>query len=195
MSQKFCHLHVHSHYSLLNALPKIPELVQAAKEDKMSALALTDNCNFYGIIEFYQACLDADIQPIIGIDAYMALRTRHDKQVGLDKGWNRLVLLAKNNKGYRNLIALITKAHLEGFYYKPRIDKELLETYSSDLICIIPSFSGDVVSALRLADTQKATDLITWYKNTFGKDNVFIEITHHPEIEGHEEMMKKLITF
>ena len=157
MSQEFTHLHVHSHYSLLNALPKVKELIEAAKANKMTSLALTDNTNFYGAIDFYQKCKDADIKPILGIDAYMSLRTRHDKQAGVDKGWNRLVLLAKNNQGYKNLIALITKAHLEGFYYKPRIDKELLEEYKEGLICILPSFSGNIVSALKSHDEKKST--------------------------------------
>ena len=192
---KFTHLHTHSHYSLLNALPKIPELVATAKKDGMTSLALTDNSNFYGAIEFYQQCLKNDIKPILGIDAFMALRSRHDKQAGLDKGWSRLVLLAENNTGYENLIALITKAHLEGFYYKPRLDKEILEEYKEGLICIIPSFSGDVVHALKNNDKEKADTLLEWYKNTFGSHNVFLEITHHPEIEGHEETMNRLIEF
>ena len=195
MSQEFTHLHVHSHYSLLNALPKVKELIEAAKANKMTSLALTDNTNFYGAIDFYQKCKDADIKPILGIDAYMSLRTRHDKQAGVDKGWNRLVLLAKNNQGYKNLIALITKAHLEGFYYKPRIDKELLEEYKEGLICILPSFSGNIVSALKSHDEKKALELLEWYKKTFSPENFFIEITHHPEIEGHAESMKNLISF
>lgn len=190
---EFTHLHVHSHYSLLNALPKIPELIKAAKEDNMKALALTDNCNFYGAISFYEACKKNDIKPIIGIDAYLALRTRHDKEAGVDKGWNRLILLAKNKAGYVNLIKLITSAHLEGFYYKPRIDKELIEKYNSDLVCISPSFSGDIVQALKNKDKEKAKSLLEWYKNIF--PDFYIEITHHPEISGHEEAMKDLIDF
>ncbi len=194
MSQ-FSHLHVHSHFSLLNALPKIPELIEAAKKDGMTSLALTDNSNLYGAIEFYQKCLDTDIKPIIGIDAFVALRSRHDKQAGVDKGWNRLVLLAKNRAGYGNIIQLVTDAHLEGFYYKPRIDKELIEKYSDNLVCISPSFSGDISSALRAHDTKKATELIEFYKNVYGPNNFFIEITHHPEIEGHENHMKELLAF
>ena len=192
---KFTHLHVHSHYSLLNALPKVKELVDAAKKDNMDSLALTDNTNFYGAIEFYSACKEAGIKPILGIDAYVALRTRKDKQAGVDKGWSRLVLLAKNKSGYKNLIKLITDAHLEGFYYKPRIDKELIEKYSENLICISPSFSGDIASAIKVHDIKKATKLVEWYKQIFGSDNFFIEITHHPEIAEHEENMKNLIEF
>src|SRR3989338_2205192 len=124
---RFIHLHTHSHYSLLNALPKIP--------------ALTDNCNLYGAIEFYQTCKKKEIKPIIGIDAYVAYRSRHDKQTGIDKERYRLVLLAENQTGYKNLIKLVTLAHLEGFYYKPRVDRELLKKYGEGLIAIAPSFS------------------------------------------------------
>src|SRR3989344_4393141 len=141
---KFFHLHTHSHYSLLNALPKIPDLVEAAKKNGMSALALTDNGNLYGAIEFYKECEKAGIKPILGIDAYKALRTRKDKQAGIDNRRSRLILLAKNSNGYKNLIKLVTFSHLEGFYYKPRIDDELLEKYHEDLVCISPSFSGEI---------------------------------------------------
>ena len=192
---EFTHLHVHSHFSLLNALPKIKELVSAAKDAKMDSLALTDNCNLYGAIDFYSSCKDAGIKPIIGIDAYVSLRTRHDKQAGVDKGWNRLVLLAKNRAGYGNIIKLVTDAHLDGFYYKPRIDKELIEKYANDLVCISPSFSGDIASAIKSHDLEKANGLVDWYKNIFGPENFFIEITHHPEIEGHEENMQQLLDF
>ena len=116
MHTKFIHLHTHSHYSLLNALPKIDELVHKAKEFKMSALALTDNCNLYGAIEFYKECKKADIKPIIGIDAYVAVRKRTDKQAGVDNRRARLILLARDEVGYKNLIKLVTLAYLEGFY-------------------------------------------------------------------------------
>src|SRR4051812_36562342 len=126
---KFVHLHVHSHYSLLNALPQIPALVKKAKGYGYKALALTDNGNLYGAIEFYKECLKKEIKPIIGIDGYVAARTRHDKQSGIDNRRTRLILLAKNENGYKNLIKLVTDSHIEGFYYKPRLDKELLEKY------------------------------------------------------------------
>ncbi len=199
MSSKFIHLHTHSHYSLLNALPKIPDLVAEAKKNDMSAIALTDNCNLYGAIEFYQACKKKEIKPIIGIDAYVAYRSRHDKQQ-IDKERYRLVLLAVNDTGYKNLIKLVTLAHMEGFYYKPRIDRELLETYHEGLIAISPSFTGDIVQSVKLSHTEQALERVAWYKKVFGVDangepNFYIEITHHPEIKGHEETMQKLITF
>ncbi len=199
MSSKFVHLHTHSHYSLLNALPKIGDLVDEAKKQGMSALALTDNCNLYGAIEFYKACKKKEIKPIIGIDAYVAFRSRHDKQSGIDKQRYRLVLLAENDIGYKNLIKLVTLAHLEGFYYKPRLDRELLEKYSEGIIAIAPSFSSDILQSLQMAHDEQALERLSWYKNTFKgteeNSNFFLEVTHHPEIKGHDEHMKKLVEF
>jgi len=191
----FTHLHVHSHFSLLNALPKIPELIEAAKKDGMKALALTDNCNTYGAIEFYEKCKNADIKPILGIDAYVAARTRHDKEGRIDMSRSRLVLLAKNIEGYRNIIKLVTKAHLEGFYYKPRIDKELMSLYNENIVCISPSFSGELSQALKTANIEKAQELLAFYRKTYGEENFFMEITHHPEIEGQAEHEKSIIDF
>src|SRR3989338_9069559 len=139
MPAKFSHLHTHSHYSLLAALPKIDELVAKAKALEMSALALTDNGNMYGAIEFYKECKNVGIKAIIGVDAYLAARSRFDKQAGIDNRRMRLVLLAKNLVGYKNLIKLVTASHMEGFYYKPRIDAELIENHSEGLIAISPS--------------------------------------------------------
>jgi len=198
MQSKFVHLHTHSHYSLLNALPKIDALVAEAKKNNMPALALTDNCNLYGAIEFYQQCKKANIKPILGIDAYLAPRSRHDKQTGVDKERYRLVLLVQNEIGYKNLMMLVTLAHMEGFYYKPRIDKELLEKYHEGLIAIAPSFSSDILQSLKMARTEQAKERLDWYKKTFnvnGEENFYLEITHHPEIFGHEENMQKVLEF
>ncbi|HJO89943.1 MAG: DNA polymerase III subunit alpha [Candidatus Pacebacteria bacterium] len=193
---KFVHLHTHSHYSLLNALPKISELVDAAGKAQMSALALTDNGNLYGAIEFYKKCKDEDIKPIIGIDAFVAVRTRFDKEAQIDNKRARLVLLAKNETGYKNLLKLVTYSHLEGFYYKPRVDRELLEKYSEGLIVILPSFSAETSLALKnnspAGETGNAKEILEWYKNTFGSDDTFLEITYHPEIEGHGELQNKI---
>lgn len=199
MASKFVHLHTHSHYSLLNALPKIGALIDEAKKNEMTALALTDNCNLYGAIEFYKACKKKDIKPIIGIDAYVAYRSRFDKQTGIDKERYRLILLAENDVGYKNLIKLVTFAHLEGYYYKPRIDRELLGKYHEGLIAIAPSFSNDILKSLQLANTDQAMERLEWYKKTFpntvGGPNFYFEITHHPEIKGHEENMKTMVEF
>ncbi|MGM0482794.1 MAG: DNA polymerase III subunit alpha [Patescibacteria group bacterium] len=191
----FTHLHTHSHYSLLNALPQIPELVGAAKRDKMEALALTDSGNLYGAIKFYKECQKEGIKPIIGVDAYLALRTRFDKQSGIDSKRHRLVLLAKDKQGYRNLIRIVTSSFLEGFYYKPRADLDLLEKNREGLLAIIPSFSGDVSTFLKEGRNDEALERLKWYKSTFGNESVFIEITHHPEIPNHPERMNGLIEF
>jgi len=159
----------------------------------MDALALTDNSNLYGAISFYKTCKDAGIKPIIGIDAYVAVRTRHDKEARVDNRWSRLVLLAKNEKGYKNLIKLVTLSHLEGFYYKPRIDHELIHDHQEGLIAIIPSFSGETSIAFKSNDEEKAKEKLAWYKKIFG-DDVYLEITHHPEIEGHQDMMKQVVS-
>jgi len=193
MHSKFIHLHTHSHYSLLNALPKIPELVKEAKKLGMSALALTDNANMYGAIEFYKTCKKEGIKPILGVDFYVSARTRLDKQGGVDNRRTRLILLAQDLDGYHNLIKLVTLANLEGFYYKPRIDKELIEKYKYGLICISPSFSGATTQALKNGNPEEAKNLVAWYKNIYGTKNFFLEITHHAEIDGHEELMKKII--
>jgi DNA polymerase-3 subunit alpha len=189
---RFIHLHTHSHYSLLNALPKVDELVAEAKKYGMHALALTDAGNMYGSIEFYKDCKKAGIKPIIGIDAYVAARTRTDMQAGVDNRRTRLVLLAKNQAGYHNLMNIVTDSYLEGFYYKPRIDHELMEKYADGVIAIMPSFSGEISQALRNHDVTKARELIAFYKRVFDK-NFFIEITRHPEIDGHENLMQELI--
>ncbi len=190
---KFTHLHVHSHYSLLNALPKIPDLVETAKENGMEALALTDNGNLYGAIEFYKECKKGGIKPILGIDAYVAPRTRADKERGIDNPRQRLLLLAKDVSGYKNLIKIVTTANLEGFYYKPRVDKELVQTHKEGLIAISPAMYGEVASAIANKDFEKAKTIITFYKETFGPDHFYIEITYHPEIDGHEEKMAGVI--
>lgn len=187
---RFTHLHVHSHYSLLAALPKIEDLVEAAKADGATALALTDNANIYGAIEFYKECKKAGIKPILGIDAYVASRTRHDKQSGIDSRRTRLILLAKNEVGYQNLIQLVSKGYLEGFYYKPRIDKELLELHKDGIVAIASAFNGDLSMALQGNDIEKACDIAYWYKGVFGSD-FYLEITHHPDIDGHETIMER----
>jgi len=195
MKSDFTHLHVHSHYSLLNALPKVPDLISRAKELKMKSLAITDNGNLYGAIEFYDKCKQNDIKPIIGVDFYVAPRTRLDKESRVDNRTSRLVLLAKNNKGYKNLIKLVSAGYLEGFYYKPRVDKELLEKYSSDLICISPSFSGEVANHLRNKENEKAKELADFYKKIYGAENVYLEISHHPEIKGFAELNEDIKKF
>src|SRR3989344_6758149 len=137
---KFTHLHVHSHYSLLDGLAKIDDLVRRAAELEMDSLALTDHGNLYGAIEFYQKAKKAGIKPIVGAELYVAYEKMRDKRPGLDDKRYHLTVLAANLTGYKNLIKLVTKSHLEGFYYKPRIDKELLRQFSQGLIVLSGCF-------------------------------------------------------
>ncbi|MCX6718926.1 MAG: PHP domain-containing protein, partial [Candidatus Taylorbacteria bacterium] len=191
---RFVHLHTHSHYSLLNALPKIDELVGEAKKLGMKELALTDNGNMYGAIEFYKYCKKKEIKPIIGVDFYVSARSRKDMQAGIDNRRSRLVLLATNETGYKNLLKLVTASQLEGFYYKPRIDRELIERLNEGLIAISPSFSGEIAQLLKSRNQDKADDAAAFFKKVFG-DRLYIEITRHEEIEGHNENMKTLVAF
>jgi len=181
---KFTHLHVHSHYSLLEALPKVSDLVKKAKKLGMDALALTDSGNLYGTIEFYKECQEAGIKPIVGVDFYIASRTRHDKEARVDNERTRLVLIAENERGYKNLLKLVTASFLEGFYYKPRLDKELIENHKEGLIAILPSFVR-----------HNAEELALYYKQVYGPGRFYIEITHHPEINSHDERMKERVEF
>ncbi len=150
----------------------------------MDTLALTDSGNLYGAIEFYKECKKNDVKPIIGVDFYVASRTRHDKEARVDNERSRLVLLAENDIGYKNLLKLVTASYLEGFYYKPRIDKELIEKYREGLIAILPAFTK--------SDLEEKSK---YYKETFGPDNFFLEVTRHPETRGHEDAMRTRIAF
>ncbi len=192
LSAKFIHLHVHSHYSLLNALPTPKELAKAAKEDGQDALAITDAGALYGAIDFYKACTKEGVKPIIGVDAFVAPRTRFDKEGSLDKPRARVVLLAKTFLGYQNLIKLVTDSNLEGFYYRPRVDQELLKRYAKDVICIIPSFAGEVAQAYKDLQDERAAEKLDWYKEVFG-DDCYLEITRHPEIYEHEGRQQQII--
>lgn len=186
----FVHLHVHSHYSLLGAVPTPKELAAAAKADGQNALAITDNGALYGAIDHYQACKKEGIKPIIGIDAYLAPRTRFDKEP-IDKPRARLVLLAKNFTGYQNLIKLVTRSNIEGFYYRPRLDHELIKELHEGLICILPSFAGEHAQHLKNGDLEKAEAEVDWYKSVF-KDDLYLELTYHPEILDHQELQTKI---
>lgn len=191
LQTEFVHLHVHSHYSLLNALPTPKELAYAAKADGQDALALTDNGALYGIIDFYKACQKEDIKPIIGLDAFLSPRTRFDKEAGIDKPRSRLVLLAKNEIGYKNLIELVTRSFVDGFYYRPRLDQELLQKYKEGLIAILPSFAGEIAQALKNNDHERAGERLDWYRRLYG-DDCYLEITNHPELLDHNENQERI---
>jgi len=193
MSSRFIHLHTHSHYSFLQALPKIDELVAKAKKEGMDALALTDGGNMHGAIEFYKSATKAGVKPILGVDAYLAPRSRHEKDPALDAKRSRIVLLAENNEGYKNLLALVTTSWTEGFFERPRMDKELLREHHAGLIALLPSFSSDIAQFLRAGSIEGAGAALAEFKEIFGAQNVFLEITHHPHVAGHEELMQKII--
>ena len=190
----FTHLHVHSHFSLLTALPRIDDIIEAAKADGATAVALTDNGNLYGAIEFYESCKAENIKPILGIDAYVATRTRHDKEPRIDNKRTRLILIAKDNVGYKSLIKLVTLSHIEGFYYKPRLDRELIEKHHAGLICISPAFAGEISLHLKNDEFDKAKETAEFYKKHFG-DDFYLEIVHHPEIEDFPALEKKIKNF
>lgn len=189
---KFVHLHTHSHYSLLDGLSKIDALVKKAVDLEMPALALTDHGNLYGAIEFYQKARKAGIKPILGMEAYIARRSRHDKVSGIDDKRYHLTLLAINIEGWKNLIQLSTKSHLEGFYYKPRIDKELLREHHKGIIALSGCMSGEIPRALLSGEASRARDLLKEYRDIFGKSNFFIELSHHPKIPNHEKLQTLL---
>src|SRR3990167_4575874 len=144
----FVHLHNHSEYSLLDGLSKIPEMVKRAKELDMKAIAITDHGNMYGTIKFYSECISQGIKPIIGSEIYISKRTRHDKEAGVDTDSNHLILLAKNEIGYKNLMKIISIANLEGYYYRPRSDIQLLKDYHEGLICLSACLNGYVSQSL-----------------------------------------------
>ncbi|MCH7527336.1 MAG: PHP domain-containing protein [Planctomycetes bacterium] len=164
----FVHLHVHTHYSLLDGATRIDALVTRAKEMNMPAVAITDHGNLFGAIEFYNAAVKAGVKPIIGYEGYMAPGDRRDKQAkGMKEASYHLLLLAMNNEGYRNLLKLATIAYVEGFYYRPRIDKAVLKEFSGGLICTSTCLSGEIPRALVSQDRKKAEAIAKTYLEIF----------------------------
>jgi len=175
---EFTHLHVHSEYSMLDGLSRIPEMVARAKDHGMSALALTDHGALYGVIEFYEAAHAAGIKPILGVEAYVAPRRLTDKEA-VDRTAAHLTLLVKDVTGYRNLLALISKAHLDGFYYKPRIDHDTLAEHHEGLIALSGCPSGEVAWALRQDNYEGARRAAELHREIFGRENYYLEIQSH----------------
>jgi DNA polymerase III subunit alpha len=175
----FVHLHVHSEFSLLDGLSRIPEMTKRVAEQGMPALALTDHGSMYGVIPFYAAAKQAGIKPIIGIEAYVSPRGMADKEGKADADYHHMILLAKDDVGYRNLLALTTAAHLDGYYYKPRIDKELLARHSTGLIGTSACLGGEVLKRLGQGDEAGAAKAADEYRSILGDGNFFIEVQEH----------------
>src|SRR3989344_762172 len=191
MAQKFVHLHTHSHYSLLDGLAKPTDLVARAKELGMEALALTDHGNLYGAIEFYQLAKKAGIKPILGVEAYICPRTRFDKAHGADDKSYHLTLLVENKTGWHNLMKLVTKANLEGFYYKPRMDRELLRMHHEGLIALSGCASGELIRTIFKSGITEAEQVVRDYEEIFGCGNYFLEIGHHPHFSPKDHAVVK----
>ena len=176
----FVHLHIHSEFSLLDGANRIKDIPLRAKELGMDSIAITDHGVMYGVIDFYKACKKEGIKPIIGCEVYVAPRgrTRNDKEPGIDNKYNHLILLAKNMQGYRNLSKLVSIGFTEGYYYKPRIDYEVLEKYSEGLICLSACLAGVVNQELLYGTEEKAEEVALWHKRVFGED-YYIEIQNN----------------
>lgn len=189
----FTHLHVHSHYSLLDGMSKVSDLVKQAKAFGMTALALTDHGAMYGAIDFYKECKKHDIKPIIGVEAYIANRTRFDKDANIDNKRYHLTLLARNNTGYKHLMKMVSKSFLEGMYYKPRMDKDLLAEYADGLICLSGCPGSEFIHYLKNNQFDEARKLIQFYIDTFGREYVFLEVMCHDETDFYHEWYGALI--
>ena len=175
---KFVHLHVHSEFSLLDGANRIKDLPVRAKELGMDAMAITDHGVMFGAIDFYKACKANGIKPIIGCEVYVAHRRMADRDPSIDNRYNHLILLAKDNNGYKNLAKLVSLGFTDGFYYKPRIDKEVLEKYHEGLICSSACLAGEVASEIVKGDMEAAKKSALWFKSIFGED-YYLEIQNN----------------
>ena len=178
MSSNFCHLHVHTEYSLLDGAGKISKLIDKAKELGMDSLAITDHGVMYGCVEFYKEAVSKGIKPIIGSEIYIVPKSMHIKENNPDNENYHLVLLVKNAKGYDNLMDIVSKASLEGFYYKPRIDHDYLKSHSEGLIALSACLGGEVQSHINKGRPEKAKEAALFYKSVFGPD-FYLELQDH----------------
>ena len=186
----YVHLHNHTHHSLLDGLQKIPEMIEQTKKLSMGAIAVTDHGTLSGSLEFYKTALENNIKPIIGIETYVASRKHTDKDPSKDRGRFHLTLLAMNNKGYENLMSLSTIANLEGFYHKPRVDRDLLSKYNEGLICLSGCIGGELGEALRYGQMSQAKEIINWYKETF-ENRYYLEIQDHGHLWREQDKVNK----
>ncbi len=189
----FVHLHTHSEFSLLDGLGKLDHLIERAKSFGMDALALTDHGAMYGAFKFYLKAKTAGIKPIIGVETYVARRSRFDKEAKVDIDPFHLILLAQNITGYKNLMKLVTHAHLEGYYYKPRVDWELLQKHHEGLICLSACLQGQVPNLLRNNQDNEAEEVATAYSKLFGPDHYYLELQRHPAIPDCDIVNEKLV--
>ena len=190
---KFTHLHVHSHYSLLDGLPKIDELLDYVQELGMDSVAVTDHGVLYGAVEFFKKAKAKGIKPIIGCEVYLALESMTQMRPNIDDKRYHLILLVKNEQGYKNLVKLITKAHLEGFYYRPRIDEELLQKHSEGLIGLSACIQGRIPRLILAKETKRAEETALRYQEFFGKGNFYLELQRHPHIPEQEKVNEGLV--
>ena len=184
----FVHLHVHSEYSLLDGAARLEKLVQRAAELRFPALALTDHGNLFGSVDFYTACVKAGVKPILGSELYVApgSRTERSGQDGSYEGASHCTVLVRNQTGHANLMRLVSKAYLEGYYYKPRVDRELLAQHADGLLVLSGCLNSEVSRQLSAGDEAKALETAGWYQEVFGKDHYFMEVQSH----GLEEQRK-----
>ena len=179
---EFVHLHVHTEFSMLDGACRLDKLVDLAVEMKFPSLAITDHGVMHGVVDFYQKAKATDLKPIIGCEMYIAPRSRTERKSTSRTGkdaYNHLLLLAENETGYKNLVRLTTDAHLEGFYYKPRIDRELLEAHHEGIIAFSGCLASQVPQAILRDDLAKARDQLDWYKQIFGRERFFLELQNH----------------
>lgn len=189
----FVHLHCHSEYSLLDGLGKLDDLIERAKSFGMDTLAITDHGAMYGSFKFYLKAKAEGIKPIIGVETYVARRSRFDKEARVDTDPYHLILLAKNEIGYKNLMKLVTLAHLEGYYYRPRIDWEILQQYHEGLICTSACLQGQLPQLLRNGQAEEAEKVAQGYSELFGPDHYYLELQKHPKIPEQDEVNEKLV--
>lgn len=191
LMSSFVHLHVHSEYSLLDGAARVKELVRKAGELGMPALAITDHGSMYGAIDFYKAAREAGIKPIIGCEVYVASRTRNHREPLHDNFQYHLVLLARSEKGYQNLVKLVSKGFLEGFYYKPRVDRELLEEFTDGIIALSGCMAGEIPSLILKDRMEDARQVARYYASLFGKDNFYLELQDH-RLPGQDKINRGL---
>ena len=182
----FTHLHLHTEYSLLDGACRIGEVVSLAKKLGQRSIAVTDHGVLYGAVAFYKACKAEGIKPIIGCEVYVAPRSRFDKVHGIDSDRYHLILLCKNETGYKNLLKLVSSAWVDGFYTKPRVDRDILEKYHEGLIALSGCLFGEVSQRIIQRNFSEAKETALWYKNTFGEGNYYLEIQNHGMVEERE---------